>query len=196
MFPAILTNTLFSIEPGRRTAVFTVSFRYDSRGEIVDHYFRPAIVKRVKKLTYEETDSLLRHQVQEGDPLFEHGETIRKIGFYAELHRKCRFWDHGAFGINIPVPKVFFQPETGKVEIKMKYDYLSEARSLVAEMMISAGRAIALYSLEHRIPVPFRSQPSSFCPPELLDRLREGSWNKLPSFADLYKFLFLGSTPP
>ena len=189
MFPAILTNTLFSIEPGRRTAVFTVSFRYDARGEIIDYRIQSAMVERVQKLTYEETDSLLLDRTPPDHPLHQHGPIIRRIGEFARLHQRCRFFDHGAFGINIPVPKVFVPKGTLSPKVTMRYDYLSDSRSLVAEMMISAGRAVALYSLEHRIPVPFRSQPSSHCPPHILSRLRESSWQKKASFGDLYRVL-------
>lgn len=189
MFPPILTNTLFSIEPDRRTAVFTVSFRYDARGEIVDYRIQAAIVRRVQKLTYEQTDDLLTGRTQPDHPLHQHGPAVREIGKLARLHQHCRFWDHGAFGINIPVPKVFVPRDTSQPKVSMRYDYLSEARSLVAEMMISAGRAVALYSLENKVPVPYRSQPSSHCPPHILHRLRESSWRKEPSFGDLYRVL-------
>lgn len=191
MFPAVLTNTLFSIEPERKTAVFTVSFRYDDRGEIVDYRIQNAIVKNVQKLTYEQTDLLLENKVPEGDPLYRHGEAVRTIWKYADLHMRCRYFDHGAFGMNVPVPKIFVKRDSGEVDLTMRYDYLVYSRSLVAEMMISAGRAVAMYSLEHRIPVPFRSQPSSYCPPHYLNRLRESSWKRLPSYGDLYKFAVL-----
>jgi len=205
MFPANLTNSLFSIEPDQNTAVFTVSFRYSSQGHIADYRVRLGLVRRVVKLTYEEVDAMLANQVStENRPdLAIHVDAIKKIDQYAKLHRECRFGENGAFGINIPVAKVSVDKHKWnkkgvhqdddqsepRVDVEMRYDYLSDARQLVAEMMITAGRGVAYYSIENKIPVPFRSQPTSFCPDDIINPLRESSRKKEPSFKDLYKVL-------
>ena len=191
MFPAILTNTLFSIEPNKRTAVFTVSFRIDEKGDVADYKIRTGFVEKVQKLTYEQTDALIDNSVSPSDPLYKFGEDIRKINSLAVHRRHCRFYLKGSFGINIPVPKIFFNERSNEVEITIRHDYRSKARHLVAEMMVLAGESVAIYCTQKNIPVPFRSQPTSFCPEHISEKLRNSSYDGLPSFADLYAFVFL-----
>jgi exoribonuclease II len=78
---------------------------------------------------------------------------------------KCRQdWrkKQGAIMINLPESSIKVHGEQVQIEVLHE----SEARNLVAEMMILTGEVAAHYGEAHNLPLPFRGQPQPELPPE------------------------------
>ena len=102
---------------------------------------------KVTKMSYEMADQEMSSN-----------KTLAALNEIAKVHKAYRD-RNGAIQLNLPNTDI--KLKDSKVHIFPQTD--SEARSLVSEMMILAGRVIAEFSIENKISMPYLSQePGNF----------------------------------
>ncbi|SFV82242.1 3'-to-5' exoribonuclease RNase R [hydrothermal vent metagenome] len=100
----------------------------------------------------------------DADKILESNEDLAKIQTLVELHRQYRA-SNGSMSLNLPRVDVRFKE--GQIEISDQAS--SPSRELVAEMMIMAGRVIALFAQSNDIVMPYAIQDEGEFPQETLD---------------------------
>ncbi|WP_369177148.1 ribonuclease catalytic domain-containing protein [Candidatus Thiodubiliella endoseptemdiera] len=121
-----------------------LSFSFEFDGEHINNIKVMQSVICVTNTTYNEVDVLL----QEGS-----NTELTQIKAIGELHKKFRN-NQGAINLHLPSVDVNFID--GKVSVAPQAT--SDSRDLVAEMMVMAGRAMAQWTSENLIPVPYALQ--------------------------------------
>ena len=117
---------------------------------------------KVTKMSYEEADKSLHKNTW-----------LSKLNEVAKNHKKFRD-SNGAIRLDLP-----------KTDIKVKdqrvlvFPHLvSESREMVSELMVLAGRAIAQYSIENNISMPYLSQAPGKFSDEIIEKIRNLSLSK------------------
>ena len=100
----------------------------------------------------------------DADKILDSNEDLAKIQTLVELHRQYRA-SNGSMSLSLPRVDVRFKE--GQVEISDQAS--SPSRELVAEMMIMAGRVIALFAQDNDIVMPYAIQDEGEFPQETLD---------------------------
>ena len=101
----------------------------------------------VTKMSYEDADKSLNKNTQ-----------LSKLNEIAKNHKKYRD-SRGA--LRLDLPKTDVKVKGQMVLVSPQID--SESREMVSELMVLAGRAIAHYSIENKISMPYLSQaPGKF----------------------------------
>ena len=123
-------------------------------GAVESYDIAPSTIKPTYRLTYDDVDEILELGVQAEPEL---------IALSAWADRR-KGWRMGQGAITINMPESVIKVNGDDIDITVLED--SQARNLVAEMMILAGEVAASYGQVHRLPLPFRSQPQPELPPE------------------------------
>ena len=117
---------------------------------------------KVTKMSYEEADKSLHKNTW-----------LSKLNEVAKNHKKFRD-SNGAIRLDLP-----------KTDIKVKdqrvlvFPHLvSESREMVSELMVLAGRAIAQYSIENNISMPYLTQASGKFSDEIIENIHNLSLSK------------------
>jgi len=107
------------------------------------------------------------------DKIINKNEVLSKLNDITISHKAFRN-DCGAIKLNLP--NVDVKVKNQKVFIKPQED--SKSRDLVAEMMVIAGRAIAQFSIENDISIPFLTQDTGSFSKEVVDNIQNLSISK------------------
>jgi exoribonuclease II len=160
MFPAELSTGPMSLVQGEICCALSFGVTLTDAGSIDSYEICPSQVRPTYRLTYEDVDEMLELAVQAELELL----SLAKWS-------KCRQnWRRQQGAININLPESSIKVNGDQVQIEVLNE--SEARILVAEMMILAGEVAAHYGEIHNLPLPFRGQPQPELPPEAeLDQL-------------------------
>ena len=126
------------------------------RSEISDIEIHLSEIK-VTNMSYEHADKVMN----------EH-EILSKLNNIAISHKAFRN-DNGAIKLNLPSVDVKVKDE--KVFIRPQED--SNSRDLVAEMMVIAGRAIAQFSIENNISLPYLTQEAGNFSKDVIDNIQK-----------------------
>ncbi|MDC3315722.1 ribonuclease catalytic domain-containing protein [Candidatus Thioglobus sp.] len=117
---------------------------------------------KVTKMSYEMADQEMSSN-----------KTLAALNKIARAHKAHRD-DNGAIQLNLPNTDI--KLKDNKVLIFPQID--SESRSLVSEMMILAGRAIAEFSVENSISMPYLSQETGNFSDEIINNINNLSPSK------------------
>jgi len=101
------------------------------------------------------------------DKVINENEVLSKLNNIAISHKAFRN-DNGAIKLNLPSVDVKVKDQ--KVFIKPQED--SNSRDLVAEMMVIAGRAIAQFSIENGISMPYLTQDTGNFSEEVIQNIQ------------------------
>ena len=108
----------------------------------------------------------------------------------AKDHKKFRD-SNGA--IRLDLPKTDIKVKDQKVLVLPQLE--SESREMVSELMVSAGRAIAQYSIENNISMPYLSQASGKFSEEIIENINNLSLSKTFEAAKGFSRSKLSVTP-
>lgn len=154
MFPSDLATGPMSLKQGKTCCALSFGVTLDAAGAIADYTLHASLIKPTYRLTYDDVDEILELGVP--------GEAeIMAIAASAQLRKQ---WRRSQGAISISMPEASIKVYEDEITIAVLTD--SQARQLVAEMMILAGEVAARYSQENNVPVPFRTQPQPELPPE------------------------------
>lgn len=154
MFPSVLATGPMSLVQGLVCCALSFGVILDQLGAVQEYSIHPSLIKPTYRLTYEDVDEMLELGV-EAEP------EIKAIAQAAKLRQSWR-QSQGAISINLP--EALIKVKDDEIIIEVLND--SQARQLVAEMMILAGEVAGNYGQLHKIALPFRSQPQPELPSE------------------------------
>ncbi|MGF1478145.1 MAG: ribonuclease catalytic domain-containing protein [Cyanophyceae cyanobacterium] len=155
MFPSELATGPMSLVQGQICPALSFGVVLDEAGAVQSYRIHATLIKPTYRLTYDDVDEMLQLGIQ-AEP------EISRLATEAE---KRRAWRHSQGSVSIHMPESSIKVEANdQVVINLLND--SQARQLVAEMMILAGEVAGRYCQEHNVPVPFRGQPQPDLPSE------------------------------
>ena len=111
---------------------------------------------KVTNMSYEHADKVINEN-----------EVLSKLNDIAIFHKAFRN-DNGAIKLNLP--NVDVKVKAQKVFIRPQED--SNSRDLVAEMMVIAGRAIAQFSIENGISMPYLTQDTGNFSKDIIENIQ------------------------
>ncbi|MFZ2445091.1 MAG: RNB domain-containing ribonuclease [Syntrophobacteraceae bacterium] len=150
MFPASLSEGIFSLKAGADRLALSFLIKLDSNANIIEKKIVPSVIRIRRQLTYHDVDTLVAE-----DPGL-------KTLFDLALILRQRRLDRGA--IILPLPEMHVHVNSaGMIQIT-RYDKETPSQIMVSEWMIEANAAAADYLVENGIPSIFRNQ--SECRPE------------------------------
>jgi exoribonuclease-2 len=117
---------------------------------------------KVTKMSYEEADKSLNENIW-----------LSKLNEVAKNHKKFRE-SNGA--LRLDLPKTDIKVKDQKVSVFPQIE--SESREMVSELMVLAGRAIAQYSIENNISMPYLLQASGKFSDEIIENIHNLSLSK------------------
>eukprot|EP01083_Nonionella_stella_P017586 49196_1 len=164
------------IFPKKKNDVLTFRIDVSPRGKITSYDVHIGRLSNVSKVSYKEADSLLNSKNASSKSLGRNSHTallkrMVELSALLELEReRCASVEFilpipivkikpGKFRSNINTPTKDLIQSVSSDEVYQK----SVARSIIKEFMVLAGQAAALYSIKHKIPVPFRQLEDFEC---------------------------------
>jgi len=154
MLPPELSRAC-SLGGSRSSNAISIGLRLDG-SEISDIVIHLSEIK-VTNMSYEQADKVINEN-----------EVLSKLNDIAISHKAFRD-DNGAIKLNLP--NVDVKVKDQKVFISPQED--SNSRGLVAEMMVIAGRAIAQFSIENGISMPYLTQDTGNFSEEVIDNIQK-----------------------
>ncbi len=155
MFPPELATGPMSLVQGKVCPALSFGVVLDESGCVQDFTIHASIVKPTYRLTYEDVDEMLELGIR-AEP------EIAAIASWAKRRQAWRT-TQGAISIHMP-ESVIKVKNDDEIVIEVLDD--SQARLLVAEMMILAGEVAGRFGQTHQIPLPYRGQPQPELPSE------------------------------
>lgn len=153
MFPPILATGPMSLVQGRICPALSFGVILDEFGGVEDYQICATQIKPTYRLTYEDVDEMLQLGVS-AEP---------EIAAIATWAHKREEWRRSQGSISIHMPESVIKVKNNE-EISIEVLDDSQARQLVAEMMILAGEVAGRYGQTHQLPLPFRGQPQPDLP--------------------------------
>ncbi|MFH1571056.1 MAG: RNB domain-containing ribonuclease [Gemmatimonadota bacterium] len=146
--PMLPSGLVDQLGLGLREVSPALSFGVDlnGAGEVADVQVAPSWV-RVKRLTYGQAETRL-------------GEA--PLGELSDLAARARQRRRAAGAVELEWPEVRVLVEDGQVHISPLEPF--RVRQVVADCMILAGEAAALYAVDHDLPFPFSTQEATAAP--------------------------------
>ena len=144
MLPASITQQV-GMGLGEVSPALSFGIEVDDEGCIAHFEIVPTLV-RVKRLTYPQADKLLD------------SEPLHSLQMITDRSRRRRQLAGAAF-IEMPETKITVGDTDGTMAIEFESLPPLAVRELVAEAMILAGEAAALYASRESLPCPFSGQP-------------------------------------
>jgi exoribonuclease-2 len=154
MFPSALATGPMSLIQGQVCCAVSFGVVLDEAGAVQDYSIHTSLIKPTYRLTYEDVDEMLDLGVQ-AEP---------EINAIAAWAQRRQTWRHSQGAISIHLPEAMIKVQDDEITIEVLDD--SQARQLVAEMMILAGEVAGRYGQAHNIALPFRGQPQPELPSE------------------------------
>jgi len=154
MLPTELSSVC-SLGGSEISNAISISLRFDSP-EISDIEIHLSEIK-VTNMSYEDADKVINEN-----------EVLSKLNNIVISHKAFRN-DNGAIKLNLP--NVDVKVKNQKVFVVPQVD--SDSRELVAEMMVIAGRAIAQFSIENNISLPYLTQEAGSFSKAVIDNIQK-----------------------
>jgi exoribonuclease-2 len=155
MLPDPVSTERASLIAGRERHVFTTEAVISTSGEMRKFSIYPAVIRVKARLSYDEADQLLDHQLEgmtDATAL-----TLRRLDEVASKLR-ARRREAGAVLVQRKEPKIRVVDD--EITIKV-IDNSSPSRQMVAEFMVLSNYCAARYAADHGIAIIYRTQPSA-----------------------------------
>ncbi|KAI8089831.1 uncharacterized protein BX664DRAFT_261916 [Halteromyces radiatus] len=152
MLPSLLCEQLCSLNPGVERLAFSVIWKMDNTGHILDTWFGRTIIKSCAKLAYDDAQSVIE---KKGLPttakVVDHSvssveQDILDLLKLSQCMRQRRF-ENGALSMN-SIKLAFKLDEDGEPEKVWVYQ-LKEANRLIEEFMLRANMSVAEKLCQH-----------------------------------------------
>ncbi|KAG2220974.1 hypothetical protein INT45_006507 [Circinella minor] len=146
MLPNLLCEELCSLNPGVERLAFSVIWKMDSTGNIIDTWFGRTIIKSCAKLAYDDAQSVIDgHGLPKTSIImgYSRSSVEQDITYLYQLskHMRKRRFENGALSIN-SIRLCFKLNEAGEPEDVWIYE-LKEANRLIEEFMLCANMSVA-----------------------------------------------------
>ena len=157
MFPTELATGPMSLVQGQKCPALSFGVVLDDEGMITDYEIHSSWVKPTYRLTYDDVDEMIAMDIP--------GEEEIKI--LAKTAKKREQWRKANGSVTISMPEAVIKVQNEEEEdVSIEILEMSQARLLVAEMMILTGEVAGRYCQANDVPVAFRGQPQPELPPE------------------------------
>lgn len=144
MFPAALSEDLFSLRAGLDRLSLSFLMHFDESGTLHHEEIVPAVVKVHHQLTYQEVNTRIKT-----DPVLER---------LYELAMKFREQRLAQGAIILPLPEInVYVNDAGMIQLS-RYEKETPSQIMVSEWMIAANAMAARYLAEKGVPAIFRVQ--------------------------------------
>jgi exoribonuclease II len=154
MLPDPISTERASLIAGRPRHVLTTEAILADSGKILQFSIYPAVILVKTRLSYDEADRLLEHEVDggvaENIPML---RTLQKAATMLRAHRR----EAGA--VLVQRREVKIRVIDGEIEVKV-IDNASPSRQLVAEFMVLSNHCAARFAADHAVPLIYRTQPA------------------------------------
>lgn len=154
MFPPELATGPMSLLQGKVCNALSFAIVLDESGAVQDFTIHPTRVKPTYRLTYEDVDEILELGLN-AEP---------ELDAIATWAKRRQTWRASQGAITIHMPESSIKVCNDEITIQVLDD--SQARMLVAEMMILAGEVAGRYGQKHGLSLPFRGQAQPELPPD------------------------------
>ncbi len=134
MLPEILSNDLCSLNPNTDKLTFSIIFKINKEGKILDEWIGKTVIRSDKRFSYEEAE----HSLNKKEGLF-HPE-LSTINNIAKKLKKERF-ANGA--ISLDQDEVKFELDQNGVPIKVYTKVRGDSNRMIEELMLLANKKIA-----------------------------------------------------
>ncbi len=134
MLPEILSNDLCSLNPNTDKLTFSIIFKMNKEGKILDEWIGKTVIRSDKRFSYEEAE----HSLNKKEGLF-HPE-LSTINNIAKKLKKERF-ANGA--ISLDQDEVKFELDQNGVPIKVYTKVRGDSNRMIEELMLLANKKIA-----------------------------------------------------
>ena len=136
MLPEALSNKMCSLQPNQKRAAMVCEVWIDKTGHKIRHTFRRALIKSVRRLTYDEVQSAMDGQI----PVVGlESELSSLTGAYQALLKKRK--RRGVLEIDVPERQVILNNKGVVVDIKKRE--INDSNKLIEELMILANVSAA-----------------------------------------------------
>lgn len=194
MLPENLSNGLCSLRPNEDKLCFSVVFKLDRTGQVIEEWFGKTVINSNHRFTYEEAQAVIEMAHHRKDDLLGHemfmeeaglaekakgndlswveanalAESIKALDRYAKMMRKTRF-KHGAISLDKHEVKFELDEDNKPVDIIFKVG--KDSNKLIEEFMLLANRKVAEFINKKGLPCVNRThdKPNQ----EKLEHLRE-----------------------
>jgi len=154
MFPVELATGAMSLIQGQLCCALSFGITLTAAGDVQDYTICPSLIKPTYRLTYEDVDEMLELGIT-AEP------ELQALANWAKVRSQWRV-NQGAITLNMPESSIKVLEAGDDIVIEVLED--SNARQMVAEMMILTGEVAARYGQLHELAIPFRSQPQPELP--------------------------------
>ncbi|MGC9602151.1 MAG: ribonuclease R [Minisyncoccia bacterium] len=145
MLPHQLSGNVCSLKEAEGRLAFSVIFRIDAKGNVLDRKFAKTVIRSNKRFTYEEAQEILDK---------EKGEYIRELLILRSLARVLRRERERKGAIDFGDNEVRFILDEKGVPIQVMRKERIETNLLIEEFMLLANREVSLFvsKLAERVP--------------------------------------------
>jgi len=148
MLPEVLSNGICSLQPDQRRFTKSAYMTYDAEARVVSRRFANSIVRSTARLTYEQTDRILKgHTKGAKKPVIALLRNMEALARQIEGRRT----KEGMLHLDLPEPELVFD-EAGRVADAHPAD-TSYPHTIIEMFMVEANEAVA--SLLDRLNLPF-----------------------------------------
>ena len=161
MLPEKLSEEGLSLQRGAKRACLSFLFDVDHLSRVAKPRVQSSWVTVQERLSYEQADELLEQGHAQLCKLYE-------IATGLEAQR----FKQGGFRVNKREVGIRVLPRQALSIFEL--DEAAPGRSLVAELMVLANRAMAEFAIEHKLPIIFRGQREPDSPMSFFERIPEG----------------------
>lgn len=183
MLPRPLCEHMCSLNPGEPKLTFSVIWKMDKYGRIIDEWFGRTVIKSCVKLSYEQAQDMINNPddlswIEEGENMpelcgFDWGRIAKSVVFLnkiAQNIRAKRFKD-GALRIDNVKIKFELDKESGE-PTGFSFDRRTDSNYLIEEFMLQANMSVARRIYKHSDQLAFlRRHPPSH--PKVLQEVKE-----------------------
>ncbi|NOY68464.1 MAG: RNB domain-containing ribonuclease [Deltaproteobacteria bacterium] len=146
MLPNIFSENICSLKEREIRPAVSLFIKLTRDAQVIDYEFLPSIISVHRKLTYTETDALVKTD-----------DRLSAAYAIAKALNENRL---KAGAVQIQLPEISVRLLNGNEVSVRKIDRESPGRFLVSEMMILANRLAAKFLTVNKMPAVFRSQPA------------------------------------
>ena len=158
MIPEHLCNFVCSLRPDEEKLTFSVIFKMNERGEVLDRHIAKTVIRSNRRFTYEEAQELIErngcasaddlalpgsHPAVDGSYAEPRGEWAQEILILDHLAKALRAKRFQAGAIGFDRPEVRFDVDEKGHPISTYIKVQKDANKLVEEFMLLANRTVA-----------------------------------------------------
>jgi len=153
MLPENLSNGLCSLRPNEDKLCFSVVFKIDHNGHVLDEWFGRTVINSNRRYTYEEAqqiiESPLKHVEDDGADVQSLFNAIKSLDRMAKKMRKVRL---SKGSISFDKQEVKFKLDENNKPTGIIFKVAKDSNKLIEEYMLLANKHVAQYINSRQLP--------------------------------------------